>query len=101
MPAVVNVDSVRVGGDGPLAWILGPCVIESHDLTMRIAERLAEIGSELKLPLIFKASFDKANRSAGSTFRGPGLVAGLKTLDAVKRRTGLPVTSDIHEEAQI
>src|SRR5262245_1116490 len=99
------VEAVRIGpvsvGVGPLAWILGPCVIESHDLTLRIAGRLAELREALDLPLVLKASFDKANRSSGSTFRGPGLQEGLKTLEVVRRRTGLPVTSDIHEEGQV
>jgi 2-dehydro-3-deoxyphosphooctonate aldolase (KDO 8-P synthase) len=80
-----------------LLWIAGPCVIESHDLTMRIAERLREVSQRLGVPLVFKASFDKANRTSGKSFRGPGLESGLRTLEAVKRRTGLPVTTDIHE----
>jgi 2-dehydro-3-deoxyphosphooctonate aldolase (KDO 8-P synthase) len=78
-------------------WIAGPCVIESHDLTLRIADSLAEMAGRLGLPLVFKASFDKANRTSGKSFRGPGLTEGLRTLDAVKRHTGLPVTTDIHE----
>jgi 2-dehydro-3-deoxyphosphooctonate aldolase (KDO 8-P synthase) len=100
MVEIVKVGPVNVG-TASLAWILGPCVIETHDLTVRIAERLAQIRDDFKLPLIFKASFDKANRSSSSTFRGPGLHEGLKTLEAVKQRTGLPVTSDIHEEGQV
>jgi 2-dehydro-3-deoxyphosphooctonate aldolase (KDO 8-P synthase) len=75
----------------------GPCVIESHELTLRIAERLRELAGRLQLPLVFKASFDKANRTSGKSFRGPGLQEGLRTLEAVKRRTGLPVITDIHE----
>jgi 2-dehydro-3-deoxyphosphooctonate aldolase (KDO 8-P synthase) len=78
-------------------WILGPCVIESHDLTLQIAEELRKIADRLQVPLIFKASFDKANRTSGKSFRGPGLKDGLKTLAAVKQRTGLPVTTDVHE----
>jgi 2-dehydro-3-deoxyphosphooctonate aldolase (KDO 8-P synthase) len=80
-----------------LLWITGPCVIESHDLTLWIAERLRALADRLALPLVFKASFDKANRSSGKSFRGPGLQDGLKTLEAVKQRTGLPVTTDVHE----
>jgi 2-dehydro-3-deoxyphosphooctonate aldolase (KDO 8-P synthase) len=88
----------RVCGKGqPLLWIAGPCVIESHQLTMDIALRLAELAERMKLPLIFKASFDKANRSSCKSFRGPGLGKGLETLAAIKERTGLPVTTDIHE----
>ena len=88
------------GGGKPLLFIAGPCVIESHDLTLRIADTLAGHAAELGIPLVFKASFDKANRSAGSSFRGPGLKDGLKTLAAVKARTGLPLTTDIHDEHQ-
>jgi 2-dehydro-3-deoxyphosphooctonate aldolase (KDO 8-P synthase) len=103
---VPTVESVAIGdvvcGAGrPLLWILGPCVIESHDLTLRIADTLRELAGRLGLPLVFKASFDKANRTSGKSFRGPGLHEGLKTLDAVKRRTGLPVTTDVHESCQV
>src|SRR5687768_3140784 len=93
----VAVGPYVVGGGSPLLWICGPCVIESHDLTQQIAEALRGCAEKLALPLVFKASFDKANRSSGKSFRGPGLQEGLKTLDAVKRATGLPVTTDIHE----
>ena len=94
-------DRVACGPGRPLMWILGPCVIESHDLTLRIAETLAAMADRLRLPVVFKASFDKANRTSGKSFRGPGLVEGLKTLAAVKARTGLPVTTDIHETCQV
>jgi 2-dehydro-3-deoxyphosphooctonate aldolase (KDO 8-P synthase) len=99
MPAVrtVAIDKAVCGPGNPLLWIAGPCVIESHDLTLQIGERLAAMAQRLALPLVFKASFDKANRTSGKSFRGPGLQEGLKTLEAVKRRTGLPVTTDIHE----
>ncbi|HEY1190950.1 MAG TPA: 3-deoxy-8-phosphooctulonate synthase [Gemmata sp.] len=99
-PRAVSVGSYTVGAGHPLLWICGPCVIESHDLTLRIAETLKGYADKLDLPLVFKASFDKANRSSGRSFRGPGLDEGLKTLDAVKRATGLPVTTDIHECGQ-
>src|SRR5207237_3945637 len=78
-----------------------PCVIESHDLTLRIAATLRELADRLGLSLVFKASFDKANRTSGKSFRGPGLHEGLRTLDAVKRHTGLPVTTDVHECHQV
>jgi 2-dehydro-3-deoxyphosphooctonate aldolase (KDO 8-P synthase) len=77
--------------------MLGPCVIESHELTLRIADTLAELANKLNLPVIFKASFDKANRTSGKSFRGPGLTDGLKTLAAVKAKTGLPIVTDVHE----
>jgi 2-dehydro-3-deoxyphosphooctonate aldolase (KDO 8-P synthase) len=101
-----NTDPTRIGpvscGRGfPLLWILGPCVIESHDLTLWIADRIAEIARKYNLPVVFKASFDKANRSSGKSFRGPGLKEGLKTLTAVKHKTGLPVTTDVHEVHQV
>jgi 2-dehydro-3-deoxyphosphooctonate aldolase (KDO 8-P synthase) len=98
MPATpVHVGNVAFGPGHPLAWIAGPCVIESHDLTLWIAEQLAAMADRLNVPLIFKASFDKANRTSGKSFRGPGLDDGLKTLEAVRQKTGLPVTTDIHE----
>jgi 2-dehydro-3-deoxyphosphooctonate aldolase (KDO 8-P synthase) len=84
-----------------LLFIAGPCVIESHELTLQIARTLAVYAAELGIPLVFKASFDKANRSAGSSFRGPGLDEGLETLAAVKAETGLPLTTDIHDERQV
>jgi 2-dehydro-3-deoxyphosphooctonate aldolase (KDO 8-P synthase) len=102
MPAAqpVTVGTAVCGPGHPLLWVLGPCVIESHDLTLRIADALAGLADKLRLPLVFKASFDKANRTSGKSFRGPGLHEGLRTLDAVKRRTGLPVTTDLHEAHQ-
>jgi 2-dehydro-3-deoxyphosphooctonate aldolase (KDO 8-P synthase) len=97
----VRIGDTACGPGQPLLWILGPCVIESHDLTLRIAETLAELKARLKLPVVFKASFDKANRSSGKSFRGPGLREGLKTLAAVKERTGLALTTDVHELQQV
>jgi 2-dehydro-3-deoxyphosphooctonate aldolase (KDO 8-P synthase) len=97
----VAIADVLCGPGEPLLWILGPCVIESHELTLRIAGTLAELKARLGLPLVFKASFDKANRSSGKSFRGPGLHDGLRTLAAVRERTGLPVTTDVHEVQQI
>jgi 2-dehydro-3-deoxyphosphooctonate aldolase (KDO 8-P synthase) len=96
----VSIANLACGPGRPLLWILGPCVIESHDLTLQIADVLKQMAERLHVPLIFKASFDKANRTSGKSFRGPGLHEGLKTLDAVKRKTGLPVTTDIHERDQ-
>src|SRR5690242_11336035 len=93
----VFVNNVGFGVGWPLVWIAGPCVIESHDLTLEIAERLAQISDRLHVPVIFKASFDKANRTSSKSFRGPGLHEGLRTLETVKTQTGMPVTTDIHE----
>jgi 2-dehydro-3-deoxyphosphooctonate aldolase (KDO 8-P synthase) len=99
--AVRISDSVICGPGHPLVWITGPCVIESHDLTLWIADQLRKLADRLALPLVFKASYDKANRTSGKSFRGPGLQEGMKTLEAVKRQTGLPVTTDIHEREQV
>jgi 2-dehydro-3-deoxyphosphooctonate aldolase (KDO 8-P synthase) len=96
----VKVGSYSVGGGAPLLWILGPCVIEGHDFTLRLAETLRDLADRHGLQVVFKASFDKANRSSGKSFRGPGLEEGLKTLDSVRHATGLPVTTDIHECGQ-
>jgi 2-dehydro-3-deoxyphosphooctonate aldolase (KDO 8-P synthase) len=96
----VKIGKLTCGPGHPLLWIAGPCVIESHDLTLEIAERLRDLALSLDVPLVFKASFDKANRTSGRSFRGPGLADGMRTLDAVKRRTGLPVLTDVHEREQ-
>jgi 2-dehydro-3-deoxyphosphooctonate aldolase (KDO 8-P synthase) len=97
----VTIGPVACGRGLPLLWIAGPCVIESHELTLSIGERLRALAEELHIPLVFKASFDKANRSSGKSFRGPGLEEGLKTLQAVRRQFGLPITTDIHEIDQV
>src|SRR3954451_12297062 len=99
-PNPVSVGPVAVGGGRPLVLIGGPCVMEPNDLTLTIARRLVEVGAELGGPLIFKASFDKANRTSGSSYRGPGMDEGLKVFERVKAETGLPVTTDVHETHQ-
>jgi 2-dehydro-3-deoxyphosphooctonate aldolase (KDO 8-P synthase) len=88
-------------GSGPLAFIAGPCVIESKSLTLEVAHALKEYARKLAVPLIFKASFDKANRTAASSFRGPGLHQGLEILALVKEEVGVPIISDVHEVAQV
>ena len=90
-----------IGLQQPFFLIAGPCVIESEQLQMDTAGTLKEITASLGIPFIFKSSFDKANRSSGSTFRGPGLDKGLEILAKVKRELGLPVLTDIHSEDQI
>ena len=87
----------EVGLDRPLFLIAGPCVIESEQLALDTAGQLKEITGRLAIPFIYKSSFDKANRSSGQSFRGPGLEAGLKVLDTVKRQIGVPVLTDVHE----
>jgi 2-dehydro-3-deoxyphosphooctonate aldolase (KDO 8-P synthase) len=90
-----------VGLDRPFFLIAGPCVIESPALTVEIAGRLKEITARLAVPFIFKASFDKANRSSRGSYRGPGLAAGLKVLDDVRRDIGVPVLTDVHEDTPL
>lgn len=92
---------VRIGRPGTFFLIAGPCVIESRDRTLRLARRLKSISAELKIPFIFKASFDKANRSSIRSFRGPGLDKGLEILAEVKAELDVPVLSDVHETAQV
>jgi 2-dehydro-3-deoxyphosphooctonate aldolase (KDO 8-P synthase) len=91
----------EVGIDRPLFLIAGPCVIESEALVQEVAGTLREITAALGMPLIFKASFDKANRSSRSSFRGPGLDAGLKALQSVQQLFKLPVLTDVHEDTPI
>jgi len=85
---------------GKLFLIAGPCVLESRDLALAISARLGDIGQRLGLPVVFKASYDKANRSSGRSFRGPGLEEGLKILDEVRRESGLAILTDVHSPEQ-
>ncbi len=96
----VRIGSLSVGGGHPLAFILGPCVIESASHALKIAAAIREIAARCGVPVIFKASYDKANRTSRESFRGPGLHAGLRILADVRASTGLPVLTDIHEPAQ-
>src|SRR5438093_3547585 len=97
----IRAGKLTLGGKrAPLFVIAGPCVIENERMVMQTAETLAEICADLKLPFIFKCSFDKANRSAGDSFRGPGLKRGLAVLAKVKKTFGVPVLTDIHEAQQ-
>lgn len=91
----------EVGLDKPLFLIAGPCVIESEAMAMETSSRLKEITSKLGIPFIYKSSFDKANRSSGSSFRGPGLEQGLRILQKVKDELGVPVLTDVHEDTPI
>jgi 2-dehydro-3-deoxyphosphooctonate aldolase (KDO 8-P synthase) len=96
----VRVGSLSIGGGHPLTFILGPCVIESASHALDMASAIREIAARCGVPVIFKASCDKANRTSIASFRGPGLDAGLRILADVRARTGLPVLTDIHEAAQ-
>jgi 2-dehydro-3-deoxyphosphooctonate aldolase (KDO 8-P synthase) len=95
-----TIGNLRCGSGQPLLVIAGPCVIENEELTLSIAARLKQIAAELAVPLVFKASFDKANRTSVTAYRGPGLPQGLAILRRVKESTGLPVTTDLHEPQQ-
>jgi len=97
---IVRIGPVNIGRDQPLALIAGPCVIESETHTLQLAERIKVICSELRVPLIFKASYDKANRSSISSYRGPGLEDGLEILKKTRRQTDIPILSDIHDPSQ-
>ena len=103
-PVVVNnpakVGDYRCGVGCKLLLIAGPCVIENEALTLSIAERLQSILSDLPVQLLFKASFDKANRTSMHAYRGPGIDLGLRILESVRTKVGLPVTTDIHEPSQ-
>jgi len=91
----------EVGIERPLFLIAGPCVVESRELQLEVAGKLKEICKPLGIPLIFKSSYDKANRSSGKSFRGLGMDTGLKILAEVKRQTGLPVLTDVHTEEEV
>lgn len=96
----LSVGQIRIGGGAPLVLIAGPCVIESEAHAMKMAARLVKIAAAAKVPLIFKASYDKANRSSLRSYRGPGMRAGLAVLGKIKERYGVPVLTDVHEPAQ-
>ena len=98
--ALFQIGNITVGLDQPLFIIAGPCVIESRDLCLRIAETLLDIRQRTGVGVIFKASFDKANRSSITSFRGPGLDKGLAILNDIRTQTGLPVLTDVHEPRQ-
>ena len=93
----VRIGPLAIGGGSPLAFILGPCVIESAAHALETAAAIRDIAARCDAPVIFKASYDKANRTSMSSFRGPGLDEGLRILGDVRARTGLPILTDIHE----
>ena len=97
----IEVGPHYIGGQNPLVLIAGPCVIESEKIAMEIAEKLKRITGELHVPFIFKASYDKANRTSINSFRGPGLSDGLKILQKIKTELDLPILSDVHKEEEI
>ncbi len=95
------VNSIRFGANAPLFLTAGPCVIESEAHATNMAERLGGIASELGVPFIFKASYDKANRTSLSSFRGPGLQEGLRILKNIKKKTGLAILTDVHDRSEV
>ena len=94
---IVEIGDYKVGTGHPLLLIAGPCVMESESMVMQVAEQLAGLRDKLGLQIVFKSSFDKANRTSVDSYRGPGLEDGMKLLAKVKQATGLPVTTDIHD----
>lgn len=97
----MNLCGYTVGADKPLFLIAGPCVIESEKLALETAEQLKRISEDLALPFIYKSSFDKANRSSGKSYRGPGMAEGLRILAKVKAEIGVPVLTDVHEDTPL
>lgn len=97
----VRVGNIEIGAGRPLAVIAGPCVIESRESALKHAALLKEAADRVGVPYIFKSSYDKANRSAGDSYRGPGLDKGLEILAEVKEKTGVPILTDVHEREQV
>jgi 2-dehydro-3-deoxyphosphooctonate aldolase (KDO 8-P synthase) len=97
----MKLGAFEVGPDRPFFLIAGPCVIESETLVIDVAGRLRDMTATLGIPFIFKASFDKANRSSRTSFRGPGIDAGLKALELVRKQIGVPVLTDVHEDTPL
>lgn len=94
---IVDVSGIKIGGENPLALVAGPCVIESEDIVMQTAEQIKSITDKLGIPLIFKSSYLKDNRSSANTYQGPGVDEGLRILQKVKEQFNVPVLSDIHD----
>ncbi len=97
----ISAGNIKIGNSNPLAFIAGPCVIESGESTLKAAHQIKEISERLNVPVIFKSSYDKANRTSLASFRGPGIKEGLAILDRVKKETGMAVLSDIHSVDEI
>jgi len=100
MTKQIKIKNIKIGKKSPLVLIAGPCVIEDLKTALQTGEQILEITKKLKVPFIFKSSFDKANRTSVSSFRGPGLVKGLKILKTVKQRLKVPILSDVHSPQQ-
>ena len=98
---IVNVGPYKVGPGQPMLLFAGPCVLEGYEHSLAIGQEVKRICEKLGMPYVFKASYDKANRSSHTSFRGPGLEEGLKQLAAIKKELGVPVISDVHETIQV
>jgi 2-dehydro-3-deoxyphosphooctonate aldolase (KDO 8-P synthase) len=96
----VGVDGFRAGNSQPLIWIAGPCVIESPEHALRLAKQLSGLARKFRVPYVFKASYDKANRSSVQSFRGPGLRKGLDVLRRIKEEVGCPILTDVHSPGE-
>ena len=101
MTKPINIGNIAMGRGAPLVLISGPCVIEDYETTREIAAYLKEITAKLQMPFIFKASFDKANRTSVTAYRGPGLTEGLRVLAEIKKEFGIPILSDVHRISEI
>ena len=101
MIKTIKIGNISVGGGSPLLIIAGPCVIEDEETTIYIARYLKELAQKLDIPLIFKASYDKANRTSVNSFRGPGITRGLRILEQIKSELELPILSDVHSINEI
>ena len=101
MNKVLTAGSVKIGAGQPLTLLAGPCVIENLDHTLKLANAMQEIAARVGVGYVFKASYDKANRTSVTSYRGPGIDEGLKILQKVKDETGLPILSDVHDVTQV
>lgn len=101
MTRAITIQKIKIGGENPMVLIAGPCVIESEESTLFLAQALKDITTRLKMPLIFKASYDKANRTSINSYRGPGLVQGLNVLKKVKDKFKIPILSDVHCRSEL
>ena len=101
MTRAITIQKIKIGGENPMVLIAGPCVIESEESTLFLAQALKDITTRLKIPLIFKASYDKANRTSINSYRGPGLVQGLNVLKKVKDKFKIPILSDVHCRSEL
>lgn len=101
MTKTVDIRGVKFGGDNPLAMIAGPCVIESREGCMEIAEKLVALSKAQNVPLVFKASYDKANRTSINSYRGPGIEKGLEILSEIREKFDIPVLTDVHSVEEI